>query len=224
MKNRYIKHTHISENKFRQLLKLFCEDLTATQVSELIGLERKTVNRIFQLLRERILTLAKEESYFSTGEIEVDESYFGAKRVRGKRGRGAGGKMKVFGMKKRGEKVYTQIVSNCSANELVPIIKKLAPKESTIYSDEWKAYDGLVNAGYKKHYRVTHSKDIFANGRAHVNGIENFWGVAKSRMIKMRGIRKDKFNLHLKETEWRFNHRHQNIYKLLLSLLKKFPL
>ena len=224
MKNRYIKHTHISEVKFRQLLKLFCNDLTATQVSELIGIERKTVNRIFQLLRERILALAEKESYSSTGEIEVDESYFGAKRVRGKRGRGAGGKMKIFGMKKRGEKIYTQIVSNCSANELVAIIKKLAPKESTIYSDEWKAYDGLVNAGYKKHYRVTHSKDIFANGRAYVNGIENFWGVAKSRMIKMRGIRREKFNLHLKETEWRFNHRHENIYKLLLSLLKKFPL
>ncbi len=224
MKNRYIKHTHISESKFGQLLKLFCEDLTAAQVSELIGIERKTVNRIFQLLRERILALAEKESYFSTGEIEVDESYFGAKRVRGKRGRGAGGKMKIFGMKKRGEKVYTQIVSNCSANEVVSIIKKLAPKESTIYSDEWKAYDGLVNAGYKKHYRVTHCKDIFANGRAHVNGIENFWGVAKSRMIKMRGIRREKFNLHLKETEWRFNHRHENIYKLLLSLLKKFPL
>ena len=108
MKNRYIKHTHISEVKFRQLLKLFCNDLTATQVSELIGIERKTVNRIFQLLRERILALAEKESYFSTGEIEVDESYFGAKRVRGKRGRGAGGKMKIFGMKKRGEKIYTQ--------------------------------------------------------------------------------------------------------------------
>ena len=187
-------------------------------------LERKTVNRIFQLLRAKIVDLAEKESYFSSGEIEVDESYFGAKRVRGKRGRGAGGKTKVFGMKKRGDKVYTQIVNNCSAGELVPIIKKLAPSDSTIYSDEWKAYDGLVNAGYKKHYRVTHSEDVFANGRAHVNGIENFWGVAKSRMVKMRGIKKEKFNLHLKETEWRFNHRHENIYKLLLSLLRKNPL
>ncbi len=94
----------------------------------------------------------------------------------------------------------------------MPIIKK------------WKAYDGLVNAGYKRHYRVTHSEDVFANGRAHVNGIENFWGVAKSRMNRMRGIRKDKFNLHLKETEWRFNHRSENIYRLLLLHFKKFPL
>ena len=224
MKNIYIKRTHISESKFRLLLKLFCEDLTATQISKLMRIERKTINRIIQLIRERIVELAEKESCFSTGEIEVDESYFGAKRVRGKRGRGAGGKTKVFGMKKRGDKVYTQVVNNCSAAELVPIIKKLAPSDSTIYSDEWKAYDGLVNAGYKKHYRVTHSNDVFANGRAHVNGIENFWGIAKSRMVKMRGIKREKFNLHLKETEWRFNHRNDNIYKLLLSVLRKNPL
>ena len=48
------------------------------------------------------------------GEIELDESYFGARRVRGIRGRGAKGKIPVFGMLKRGDKVYTQIVKNCS--------------------------------------------------------------------------------------------------------------
>ena len=68
------------------------------------------------------------------------------KRIKGKRGRGSGFKTKVFGMKKRGDKVYTQIVDNCSASTLVPIIKKLVPDNDTIiYSDEWKAYDGLVN-------------------------------------------------------------------------------
>ncbi|MDR1551415.1 MAG: IS1595 family transposase [Holosporaceae bacterium] len=200
MKNRYIKNAHISEAKFKEILRLFGADLTATQISELAKLERKTVNRILQLLRARIAEFAEEESCFCSGEIEIDESYFGARRVRGKRGRGALGKTKVFGMKKRDDKVYTQVVANCSAAELVPIIKKLAPNDSTIYSDEWKAYDGLVNEGYKKHYRVKHSDDVFANGRAHMNGIENFWGVAKSRLIKLLGIRKEKFNLHLKET------------------------
>jgi transposase len=224
MKNRYIKNAHISEAKFREILRLFGADLTATQISELAKVERKTVGRILQLLRCRIAEFAEAESYFSAGEIEVDESYFGARRIRGKRGRGAFGKTKVFGMKKRDDKVYTQIVANCSAAELVPIIKKLAPNDSTIYSDEWKAYDGLVNEGYRKHYRVKHSNDVFANGRAHVNGIENFWGVAKSRLTKLRGVRKDKFYLHLKETEWRFNHRQENIYKLLLNRLRKSPL
>ena len=222
-KNKYIKHTHISEGKFREILRLFCADLTSTQIAEVAKVNRNTINRILQLLRKRIVELAESESCFEAGEIEVDESYFGAKRVRGKRGRGAGGKMKVFGMKKRGDKVYTQIVNNCSASELVPIIKRLAPNNSIIYSDEWKAYDGLVNAGYKKHYRVTHCDDVFANGRTHVNGIENFWGVAKNRLAKMRGITRKNFNLHLKETEWRFNHRTENIYKLLLGNLRRCP-
>ena len=224
MKNKYIKRSHIREGKFREILRLFCLDLTASQIAEIAKVDRNTINRILQLLRVRIIELAEKDSYFSLGEIEIDESYFGAKRVKGKRGRGAGGKTKVFGMKKRGEKVYTQIVSNCSASELVPIIKKLAPNDSTIYSDECKAYEGLVNEGYKKHYRVKHSDDVFANGRAHVNGIENFWGIAKTRMSKLRGIKTDKFNLHLKETEWPFNHRHENIYKILLNRLRENPL
>jgi transposase len=182
-KNKYIKHTHISERKFREILQLFCADLTSTQIAEVAKVNRNTINRILQLLRERIVEITETESFFEAGEIEVDESYFGTKRVRGKRGRGAGGKMKVFGMKKRGDKVYTQIVNNCSASDLVPI-KRLAPDDSTIYNDEWKAYDGLVNAGYKKHYRVTHCQDVFANERAHVNGIENFWGLPKTDLPK----------------------------------------
>lgn len=170
--------------------------------------------------------LCDKESYFTKGEIEVDESYFRAKRVKCKRGRGSGSKTKVFGMKKRGDKVHTQIVDNCSAATLVPIIKKITPNndDTTIYSDEWKAYDGLVNVGYKKHYRVKHSNDIFANGKAHVNGIENFWGIAKTRLSKFRGIRKDKFYLHLKETEYRFNHRKEDLNKLLLKEFRNNPI
>jgi transposase len=142
-KNKYIKHTHISEGKFREIVRLFCADLTSTQIAELAKISRNTINRILQLLRKRIVELAEAESCFEAGEIEVDESYFGAKRVRGKRGRGAGGKMKVFGMKKRGDKVYTQIVNNCSASELVPIIKRLAPNIQPFTATNGKPTTGL---------------------------------------------------------------------------------
>ena len=136
-----------------------------------------------------------------SGEIEVDESYFGAKRVRGKRGRGTGKKTPVFGMLKRNGCVYTQVVKNCSANELLPILSGFAELESSIiYSDAWKAYDGLVDFGAKAHYRVKHSKNEFALGKNHINGIENFWGYAKHRLIKFKGIKKENFLLHLKET------------------------
>lgn len=216
--------SHISEAKFRQIIRLFSIDLEAVQISKITRLNRNTINLILGRIRERIVDLAEKESPFKSCEIEIDESYFGARRVRGKRGRGACGKTKVFGMLKRSGKVYTQIVRNCSASELVPIIKRLAPDDCTLYSDEWRAYDGLVNAGYKHHYRVIHSADNFANGRAHVNGIENFWGVAKTRLVRFRGIRKEKFYLHLKETEWRFNHRQENIYMLVLDELRANPL
>lgn len=224
MKNKYCRGTHISERKFREIIKLFSADLDAKKIASLTSVNIKTINRIFLLLRKRITELAEKESVFSCGEIEVDESFFGARRVKGKRGRGAFGKTIVFGMKKRNGNVYTQIVNKCSAAELIPIIQEHTSQESTIYSDEWKAYDGLVNFGYKKHYRVTHSKDVFANGRAHVNGIESFWGVAKTRLSKFRGMHKSTFYFHLKETEWRFNHRQENIYMILLKELRSKPL
>ena len=113
------------------------------------------------------------------GQIEVDESYFGAKLYEVKEVEGASGKLPVFGMLQRGGKVYTQIVNNCSMNALVPIMEKYASKESVIYSDGWKAYDGLADFGYKKHYRVKHGQNEFANGSNHMNGIENFWGFVK---------------------------------------------
>jgi len=224
MKNKYLNRSHFSEAKFRAILRLFATDLEASKMAKIVKMSRPTINNLLYKIRARIAYMAETESIFTAGEIEIDESYFGAKRVRGKRGRGSAGKTKVFGMKKRGDRVYTQIVRNCTASELVPIIKRLAPDDCTLYSDEWKAYDGLVNAGYKHHYRVKHGSDMFANGRAHVNGIENFWGIAKTRMTRFRGIRSDKFYLHLKETEWRFNHRQDNIYLLLLTEFRKSPL
>jgi transposase len=203
---------------------MFCVDLDATQMALMTGLNRKTVNALLLKIRVRIQSLCADESCFHCGEVEVDESYFGPRRVKGKRGRGAGGKTIVFGMKKRDDKVYTQIVKNCSAETLVPIIKEHAPDDCTLYSDEWKGYDGLVNAGYKKHYRVKHSDNVFANGHAHVNGIESFWGVVKTRLARYRGLKRKYFELHLKETEFRFNHRHDDLYHLLLKEFRKHPL
>ena len=96
-------------------MNLFCIDIEASKVAEISQISRQTINKIFHFFRERIQQIQGEFAVFSDENIEVDESYFGAKRVRGKRGSGAGGKTKVLGMLKRQGKVYTQIVENCSA-------------------------------------------------------------------------------------------------------------
>ena len=89
-KNRYYKRSHISERKFREILRCFCLDITATKTAELTNVSRPTVNKIYKKIRQRIKQICDYE-FPLKGEIEVDESYFGAKRVKGKRGRGSYG-------------------------------------------------------------------------------------------------------------------------------------
>lgn len=149
---------------------------------------------------------------------------FGTKRIRGKRGRGAGGKTIVFGLLKRGDCVYTEIVPDASKATLQAIIRGKVDPNSIIHTDGWRGYDGLVDLGLEKHFRVNHGNNEFVKGSRHVNGIESFWSYAKHRLAQFHGVRKDKFELHLKETEFRFNHRNLDLYKTLLKLLRNNPL
>jgi len=223
MKNKYVIHSHISEKKFREIIHLFSEDLSATQISHLTKISRPSINKYLTAIRLRIFEYCQDQSPLK-GEIEVDESYFGARRVRGKRGRGARGKTIVFGLLKRQGKVYTEIVPDCSAAVLQKVIKGKVDVGSVIHSDGWRGYNGLVDFGYKKHFRVHHGKNEFVRGNSHINGIESFWGYAKTRLVKFKGMDKKMFNLHLKECEFRFNNRGEDMYQILLKIFRDEPL
>ena len=138
---------------------------------------------------------AESEAMFG-GEIEVDESYFGGKR-KGKRGRGAAGKTPVFGLLKRGGKVYTKIIPDAASTTLMPIIERKVIPDSIVYSDCWRGYSVLDVSDFH-HFRINHSK-LFADRHNHINGIENFWNQAKSHMRKFNGVPKKHFGLLLKE-------------------------
>jgi len=221
MKNKYCKRSRLSEHKFRQLLQCFCDDFDTVLTAKIVDISRQKLSRYFGAIRFRIVELSQLEGKFS-GEVEVDESYFGAKRIRGKRGRGARGKIPVVGVLKRGGKVYTKVVENCSREQILPILKGKILEESTVFTDGWKSYHGLIYQGFQ-HYRIYHSKNEFARGKNHINGIESFWSFVKRRMAKQNGVRQDKFLLHLKESEFRWNHRNE-MYKVLLDNLKSDPL
>lgn len=221
-KNKYYSHSHISEAKFRHLLKCFVLDLNAQEIAKLTGISHRTCKVVLAKLRLHIAKLGQHD-LASDGEFECDESYFGAKRVRGKRGRGASGKVPVFGLLKRNGQVYVQIIQNCSRKAILPIIQGKVLEGSTIHTDGWKAYDGLILNGYD-HYRVFHSHDEFARGKCHINGIESFWSFAKRRLAQFNGIADHTFYLHLKECEFRFNNKRNNMYDILLKSLRKNPL
>ena len=222
--NRYYRRSRIAEAKFRLLIRYFALDLHAADAAQLTGISHRSVITIFGKIRQRIADECERQSPFKDGDVEVDESYFGPHRVRGKRGRGASGKTIVFGLLKRDDKVYTEIVPDCKKATLQAIIRGRVSVEAVIHSDGWRGYDGLVDVGYAKHYRVHHGQNEFANELSHINGIESFWSYAKRRLQKFNGVPAATFNLHLKECEWRFNHRHDNLYLELLRLLRHHPL
>ena len=222
MKNKYIKNSRISEKVFRKVVRMYCYDQNATMTARLTGLSRNTVNRLFKLFRLRILEISNAETRLS-GEVEIDESYFGPRRVRGKRGRGARKKIPVLGLLKRNGKVKVEIVDTARMNELLPIIKGEVTPESIVYTDGFTSYDSLVAYGYK-HRRVNHSKNEFARGRSHINGVESFWSYAKRRMSKMNGIKRSEFELHIKESAFRWNYRDKKMYNYLLKNFRSNPL
>ena len=199
-----LKHSKLTPRQHGELLKLFVAGTTARTAAELVGVHRNTAALFFRKLRERIAEhQAQEMRQAFDGEVEIDESYFGGHR-KGKRGRGAAGKVAVFGLLKRGGKVYTQMIADCRRDTLLPIIRRRVAPDSVVYSDTFASYNTLASEGYH-HVRINHDEHLAEPGGRHINGIENFWNQAKRHLRKFNGVPKDSFYLFLKECEWRFN-------------------
>ena len=190
-----------------KLVEYFVLEVTARSAADMVGIQPNSAALFYRKLREVIawhLDMQAEE-YF-TDEIEVDESYFGGVR-KGKRGRGAAGKVVVFGVLKRGGKVYTRIVEDTKTKTLLPVIKRKVVPDSIVYTDSHRSYNALDVSDFH-HRRVNHSETYVdeKNRRNHINGIENFWNQAKRVLRKYNGIPKETFGLFLKECEFRFNY------------------
>jgi len=210
-----MRKSRLSKEKQSRLLEHFISGSTARCTAELVNINTKTAAYYFHRLRE-IIFLESENEAMLSGEFEIDESYFGGTR-KGKRGRGAAGKVPVFGILKRGGRVYTQVIPNAKSRTLMPIIREKIQPDSIVYSDCWRGYN-VLDVSEFKHYRINHSK-LFANKRNHINGIENFWNQAKRHMRKFNGIPTQHFRLFLKECEWRFNNPNP---RTQLKLLKQW--
>ena len=190
-----------------RLIEHFAAGTTARTAADLIGVNKDTAILYYHKLRETITVQIAGESPFG-GEVEIDESYFGGYR-KGKRGRGAAGKTVVFGILKRGGRVYTAVPADLKRATLLPIIRQRVEPDSLVITDGLNVYDTLDAEGFQ-HERVRHETTLVQygpNGRAaHINGIENFWSQAKRHLRKYNGVPTGHFELFLKECEWRFNY------------------
>ena len=187
------------------LVSHFVAGTPARTAALLVGVNRHSATLFYHKLREVIAArLGAQAPERFAGEVEVDESYFGGRR-KGKRGRGAGGKVPVFDLLKRGGKVHTLVIPNAAGRTLMPIMRRTIKPDAIIYTDSFAAYD-VLDVSEFRHRRINH-RQRFSDGGNHINGIENFWNQAKRHLRRYNGIPRQHFDLYLKECEWRFNYR-----------------
>lgn len=216
---RLIKNSKLTNRQLNELIKYFALEVPASRAANVMNINRHSAERVYHVIR-RCLARECELNSPLSGEVECDESYFGGRR-KGPRGRGAAGKVPVFGLLKRHGKVYTRIVQDVSRKSLRQIIKTKVVPESVIYTDSFRSYDGLVLDGFK-HYRINHQECFAMSKRNHINGIENFWGYAKTKLKSYYGVSRQHFYFYLKEMEFRFNHRKAaNLAALIKNIVRK---
>ena len=218
-------NSKLTSYRVAKIVECFCLDIDASKTAQLLRLNRKTVNRYFGTFRRLIQQYQTTEMAQFVGIVELDESFFGPSRVRGrpgprKRGRGTT-KQPVFGIYERNGRIYTELVSNCSALTLQKIIRGRVSPDSVILTDGWRGYDGLVDVGFDKHLRINKSKHFVSKG-VHINGIEAFWSFTKRRLAKFNGVKKN-FELHLKECEWRYNKTPTQLRQELRQMIRQNP-
>jgi transposase-like protein len=210
-----LKWSKLAGRQIGRLIDLFALEVPATRAAAAARVNRHTAQRVYAEIRRRVAAACEAESPLG-GEVEADESYSGGRR-KGKRGRGAAGKVIVFGLLKRGGRVYTRPVPNVTRATLRLIIRAKVPEGSTIFTDSLASYDGLIVDGYR-HYRIDHGREFARGKRNHINGIESFWSYAKTKLKARYGLPRAAFFFHLKEMEYRFNHRTENLAKKIKGL------
>jgi transposase len=218
----WLSHTRFGLEEIYELLFWFELGLTDHGIARRVETPYHRIHRFLLDLRRAIAAFEDRSILLLDGEVEVDECYFGPRfenRRRANRsklrksgqvlsGRGAQRlKQAVFGIYERTDGiVYVQPVPNVSGQTLQSIIHQKVSIETTIYSDDWAAYNGLAQ-NYAAHEIVNHGTREYVRGTATINGIEGFWAYAKERLLRHHGVSPDHFLLYLKEMEYRFNHR-----------------
>lgn len=198
-----LSRCRISKKQQIKLIELFVAQVTARTAADLVGVHRNSAALYFHKLRQCIAARMGEIEP-ELAVFECDESYFGGVR-KGKRGRGAAGKVCVFGILKRGGRVYALPVADATSQTLLTALKTKVQADSVVYTDSLASYNILDVSGFK-HHRVNHSKTFVSQRGHHINGIENFWNQSKRVLRKYNGIPRKNFFLFLKECEFRFNY------------------
>lgn len=207
----------------------YCMDFSALKTARIWKYRYSDVLALYQQIRQ---LLCKESGVHNqlSGIVEADESYFGGvNRKRNKKyrkpyvGRGRGtDKTPVFGIRERAGNVFIDLLPDFSEPQIEAIIERKVKEGSTVMTDEFTSYKGLIYKGYI-HRFVEHNKEQYGRGNVHINGMESFWSWAKEQMFKYHGVFRRNLFYYLKEMEWKFNHRTLRPEEKAERIAKIFP-
>src|SRR5581483_4241797 len=203
MKNRYLKGAHLSERKVRELIKLFAKDLTATQIANITGISRITVNAYFKLIRTHIAKFCEERNpfHFSNGTITFHASENGMAAANEN---GVTSKKSFYGIYKSDTSIYTDKIANIDVEWMYDWLKgKTEGEKEFVEKHRLNLYSGIADFNSIRLYRVNEVGPGVNRGKTLVDEIDIFWGMLKSRLIKFRGLNSGTLYLHVKETEFR---------------------
>lgn len=219
MKNRYLKNARIPERKVRELLNLFCEDLTATQIANISGVSRITVNAYLKLIRTQIAHFCEEGNPYnqpngmyhfnmakqSDVQYDLQQQHF-------------------YGIYKSEQLIYTRNLVHVNPLWLNNWIRgRMNASNSELENNGLLTLDAVADLSRTKLYRVN-SLPALVKGKSKIDEIDLFWGIVKSRIVKFRGLNTGTTYLHIKESEFRYNNRGSDLFTTIHSLIQKRPL
>ncbi len=212
VKNRYYKHSKLDEDRFRQILELFCQDLTAVQCAKQTGVNVRSVNSIYLKLRDRIahwcesnasgtpgLNASRNSEFTETvGPTYIDSTSDG-----------------VIG-------VYLYLMED---QVYCALLNGALPSEPVVCEEgHWREYPVGVDVRRDMRLKIKNSTFQSAHNAGDIERIEDFGHFLRMRLTKFKGLRREKFYFHLKESEYRYNHQNQDLNALLLGMLGETPI
>ena len=215
--NRYYKYSKISERKFRLILRYFATDLNAFQTATLAGLTHKSVNDLFLKIR---LNIVRECERLSASSFNQSEASGPTTMNPLEYVKNAGEKAVIFGITEQGGSIYTEAIP-IEKSLFSTVVKGNMNIENIISREKQQKYDGILSVINLKFFRLPFS---IADSKTHPHESERFWSFTKRRLQRFNGVPDHTFYLHLKECEYRYNNRREDLNRLLLNLLERNPI
>ena len=223
-RNRYYRRARLSERKFREVVRCLALDMSASDTARLTGISIRSANTIFLKIRQRMAQECERRSIFN---IMPDDSNCELPAVTAAKAlpRSSGKPPLLFGLHRSNGSVATELVPDCASPLLRNIVSGDQELASVFQPYDWVSrYHGVVDVGLGQYFHMHWHDSQYLRSARETNGSEPFWIFTRRRLQRFMGIPRHTFYLHLKETEYRFNHLCDDLYPELLALLRKHPL